>query len=186
MLTPEWLGLLDAAFAGLAGCSRLIVDLRGNIGGQLIAALRFRDRFLLEPTVLGCVRFSMGDGLFSDPEPIVGEPAKDGPRWHKPMRFLVDRQTYSASEDAILGLGALPHVEIVGEPTGGGSGRPRSIHLSPEVTASVSTALTYDLRGRCIEGAGVAVDRALPMDEHYADPVAMPGSRILDLADSDW
>ena len=186
MPTPEWLGKLHAAFADLEECPRLIVELRGNIGGQLIAALRFRDWFLIEETVLGSVRFSMGDGRLGEAEPMVGSPTATGPRWHKPVRFLVDRQTYSAPEEAILGLGDLPHVEIVGEPTGGGSGRPRTVRLAPDVAASISTALTYNTRGRWMEGAGVVVDRALSVDAHFADPVAMPGWRVLDQADAGW
>ncbi len=47
---------------------------------------------------------------------------------------------------------------VVGEPSGGGSGRPRSLRLLPGWTLTVSTALTYDREGRCIEGAGIPVD----------------------------
>jgi carboxyl-terminal processing protease len=46
----------------------------------------------------------------------------------------------------------------VGERSGGGSGRPRTLRLLPGWRLTVSTALTYDRDGRCVEGAGVPVD----------------------------
>ncbi len=186
IFTPEWVAALDAAFTQLRDCPRLIVDLRGNAGGQLIAAQHFRDRFLTGPTEMGTIRFSIGDGRLSDPAPIVGTPSDSGFVWLKPVRFLIDRQTYSASEDAILGLGHLPHVDVVGEPSGGGSGRPRTIWLSDEIYATVSTALTFDRSGHCIEANGLRVDIPLPIDACFRDPVANPASGILSMADRAW
>jgi carboxyl-terminal processing protease len=117
---------------------------------------------------------------------MSGSPAPGKRRWLKPVRFLVDRQTYSASEDAILGLGGLPHVQIVGEPTGGGSGRPRTLPLGNDMVATISTALTFDCAGRCIEANGLAVDIDLPIDAHFCDPAALPACAILELADAGW
>ncbi len=186
IFSPEWLAALDSAFGQLGDCPRLIVDLRGNVGGQLIAAQHFRDRFLTGLTELGTIRFSIGGGKLSDPAPITGTPLESSRRWHKPVRFLIDRQTYSASEDAILGLGGLPHVQVVGEPSGGGSGRPRTIWLSNDVHATISTALTFDRSGHCIEGHGPPVDVPLPIDVGFRDPVTNPASTILAMADRGW
>ncbi len=182
----DWRSSLDTAFGELADCPRLLVDLRGNAGGNLIAAQGFRHRFLEEETLLGQVQFSIGNGRLGNPAPMVGVPASDSPRWLKPVRFLIDRQTYSASEDAILGLGGLPHVQIVGERSGGGSGRPRTITLRDGMFATISTALTYDRYGHCVEGNGVPVDIDLPLEEHHRDPRQVTASAILDLADRHW
>ncbi len=66
--------------------------------------------------------------------------------------------TYSAAEDFLLGLQGLEHVIVLGEPTGGGSGRPRTITITSELTLSISTVLTYDRNHRCIELNGLPVD----------------------------
>lgn len=148
---------VDAAFSEFEDSGRLIVDLRGNTGGNLLLAHSFRDRFLRERTVMGSLRISTGTGL-SEAEPIFGEPSEIHKRWAGEVRFLTDPLTFSASEDALLGLQGLPHVKVVGEPSGGGSGRPRVLPLMPGQMLMVSTALTYSREGRCVEGAGIEVD----------------------------
>lgn len=182
----EWRDSIDTALGELASCPRLIVDLRGNVGGSLIAAQGFRDRFLTGLTTLGSIRFSRGDGTLGEPCRILGEPPANGPHWTRPVRFLIDRQTYSASEDAILGLQGLPHVQVAGEPSGGGSGRPRTIPLMHGMSASVSTALTFDRHGRCIEGAGIPVDLALPVLASLRQPSRISPETILSTADTGW
>lgn len=152
--------LLAAAFHDLHGVDHLIVDLRGNVGGSLEAARAFRNRFLHERTLLGSIRFSVGGGRLSRPQDLYGEPISAAVPPH--VSFLTDALTYSAAEDALLGLQGLPHIRVIGQPSGGGSGRPRTIRLRPDFLLTVSTALTYDRSGRCVEGAGIPVDYLLP------------------------
>ena len=155
--------LIDAAFADFSDAPGLVVDLRGNPGGAASIAGRFRDRFLHERTLLGTIRFTRPDGSLMPAEELWAEPAPAKQRWSSAVRFLTDGGTYSASEDALLGLQGLPHVEVLGEPSGGGSGRARSVRLLPGWQLTVSSCLTFDRLGRCIEGSGIAVDRMIPM-----------------------
>lgn len=171
---PDDTDSIDDALTDLDRTERLIVDLRGNPGGTLVAATAFRRRFLSCPTRVGSVRYSVGDGTLSAPAFYDDEPS-DERRWTKPVRFITDALTYSASEDALLGLGQLDHVEVVGEPSGGGSGRPRTVPLIGPSFLTVSTALTYDHAGRCIERAGIHVDRPLSVDHD-----------IVTKADTNW
>ena len=68
---------------------------------------------------------------------------------------------------------------MVGSPSGGGSGRPRSIRLLPGWTLTVSTALTYDRNGHCVEGAGIPVDvPVLPHKGSELDAVLEAAERI--------
>ncbi len=177
-----WYAAIDEALTAFRSSPHLIVDLRGNVGGNLIAAQHFRDRFLIGRTHLGTIRFARGDGTLSSHHAIVGEPPENACLWHKPVRFLVDRECYSATEDAVLGLQGLPNVELVGESTGGGSGRPRYIPLRDDLAVTISTALTYDRHGRCVEGNGLPVDRSLPspltINQRRIDPILV--------ADTGW
>jgi carboxyl-terminal processing protease len=149
---------IDAALADLRGTETLILDLRRNPGGNLVLATRTRDRFLRARTTLGSIRYSVGGGGLSGSIPLVAEPPEERVRWPGRLVVLTDELTFSSSEDFLLGLQGLEHVTVVGAPSGGGSGRPRSLRLLPGTTLTVSTALTYDRAGRCVEGAGIPVD----------------------------
>lgn len=149
---------LDAALSELRGRTTLILDLRGNPGGNLVLATRTRSRFLRERAEVGSIRYSVGGGELSEAFPLVGDPADGCERWDQRLVVLADALTFSASEDFLLGLQGLEHVTVVGGRTGGGSGRARSLRLLPGMTLTVSSALTFDRTGRCIEGAGIPVD----------------------------
>jgi carboxyl-terminal processing protease len=135
----------------------LILDLRGNTGGSLRSATALRDRFLRRRTRLGSITFTTGTGNLADPVPLTAQPS-ESTRWPGPLTVLVDAMTYSAAEDFLLGLHGLDHVTVLGEPTGGGSGRPRTLTITPNLTLTISTALTYDRQQRCIEYNGLPVD----------------------------
>ncbi|WP_168200825.1 S41 family peptidase [Allokutzneria sp. NRRL B-24872] len=136
--------------------NELTLDLRGNVGGNVVLATATRNRFLRKETVLGSVRYCI-DGELTEHVPMVGTPST-GVRWDKKLTVLTDAMTYSASEDFLLGLQGLEHVTVIGEPSGGGSGRPRSVRLLPGWTLNVSTVLTYDRDGHCVENSGIPVN----------------------------
>jgi carboxyl-terminal processing protease len=172
--------LIDTALQELRDCSKLIIDLRGNTGGMLTEALDFRDRFIDRPMMMGSVQYSSPGGGLGPAFPLTAEPSSTLIRWSKPVRFIIDQMTASASEDALLGLQGLPNVQLVGAQTAGGSGRPRSIRLLPGIRLSVSTALTFDRSGHCIEGNGLYPDIEAPTMLDGAEPEA------IEIADKSW
>lgn len=149
---------VDEAFEELRHCPVLIVDLRGNPGGKLTLAQAFRNRFLREEGTMGWLQPTLPEGGLAAKSAILGVPAPALQRWGREVRFLIDPMTYSASEDALLGLQGLEHVHVVGQPSGGGSGRVRLVRLLPGWRLTISTALTFDRNQRCIEGQGIPVD----------------------------
>jgi carboxyl-terminal processing protease len=175
--------LIEEAFESFRQAPGLIVDLRGNPGGSVSVAASFRDRILHQQTRLGSVQFTRSDGELLPPEELWAEPAMAKRRWPARVRFLTDGETYSASEDALLGLQGLAHVEVLGMPSGGGSGQARSISLLPGWRLMVSSCLTFDRNGRCVEGSGIEVDRIVPMGRRTHDAW---GTELLSTADSGW
>jgi len=147
---------LDAAMGALSTTRALVVDLRGNGGGNLLMAERFRSRFLRRTTRLGVLRRTLPGGALGPDEVLEADPHETpyGGR----VVFVTDPVTYSAAEDCLLGLQGLDHVKVVGMPSGGGSGRLRLLRVLPDRQLSISTALTWDRRRRCVEGHGIPVD----------------------------
>lgn len=92
--------------------------------------------------------------------PLTSVPS-DRPRWAGRLTVLTDPSTYSAAEDFLVGLQGLDHVTVLGERTGGGSGRPRIPPLGPDLSLRISTAITYDRSGNPVERRGIVPDGPL-------------------------
>lgn len=163
--------VIEEALEELADADALVVDLRGNSGGRLAMAEAFRSRFLDTERTMGWIQWTAPGGRLERPSALRSSPA-DGRRWTRPVRFLTDPLSYSATEDALLGLSELPHVEVWGEPSGGGSGRVRRLRLVPGWRLTISSSITWDPRGRRVEGRGIHVDRPFVPDRRT--PVGDP------------
>ena len=163
----------DQIIAGHAHRKTMVIDLRGNTGGNLLMAQQMRRRFLRERTLLGTIQYTRADGTLAEPVELWDEPLKSG-AWPGDLVVLTDALTYSASEDFLHGLQGLPHVLVIGAPSGGGSGRPRTLPLIPGWSVTMSTALTFDRTGHCIEGNGTPVDvPADPFTESWREHLGL-------------
>jgi C-terminal processing protease CtpA/Prc len=173
---------IDSALRAMSSSPKLIVDLRSNPGGDIHLALRFRDRFLDDgPTTVGHIRRSLPEGGLSAPETLIARPDPGRVRWTQPVVFLLDELTYSASEDALMGLRGRTNVRFAGAPSGGGSGRMRVMPFLPGYKLSVTTAHTFDHLGHRIEGNGHPVDRVLDYAAFVGDDEG-----LLKLVASQW
>ena len=159
-LAPEVNEGIETALAALSGCRLLVVDLRGNTGGNGVSAMGFAGRFL-RGSGGATVRWTLPDGQLTPHEPI---PYPDAEPWPGEVRFLTDGLTYSASEDLLLPLARMPHVQVWGERSGGGSGRVRRVRLWPDVRLTVTSCHTFTAAGGRLEGRGIPVDREIRLD----------------------
>ena len=121
---------LDYVFTYFKGCEGLIIDVRENGGGSLTYADRIAARFLEEQILTGYIIHKTGKGHndFSEPYPVELEPS-DRIRWLRPVVVLTNRHSYSATNDFVAKMKILPHVTIMGDQTGGGSGLPFNSEL---------------------------------------------------------
>ena len=130
----------------LSSCNGLIIDVRGNGGGQLTNAEKLASHFTNEPILVGYASHKTGRGRndFSTPKAIYLDPASDGIRWQKPVVVLTNRAVYSAANDFVKCMKLCPNVTIMGDRTGGGSGMPFNSELPNGWTVRYSAVIFYD------------------------------------------
>ncbi len=138
-------GNLDEALSYLLLCRGLIIDIRGNGGGDLTTAERLAGRFVQEKTLVGYMQHKTGTGHndFSEMKEIYLEPSSNV-RWHKKVCVLTNRSVYSAANAFAVWMHCLPNVTLVGDHTGGGSGMPMNNSLPNGWSVRYSACPMYD------------------------------------------
>ena len=170
---PVGEGNLDAALSYLATASGLIIDVRDNGGGSMDNVETLVRRFITRKTLAGTICHKNGPGHndFSEPYPYYYYPAEEGRvMWGKPVVVLCDRSTFSAANNFVSVMKALPQVRIVGATTGGGSGMPFSSELENGWGIRFSASPVRDPEGNLTEfgvepspGCAVNLDPALAL-----------------------
>lgn len=84
-----------------------------------------------------------GHDDFSEPYPIELEPSAYI-RWLRPTIVLTNRHCYSAANDFVQKMRIFPHVTIMGDRTGGGSGFPFTSELPNGWTVRFSACPMLD------------------------------------------
>lgn len=156
-------GNLDQTLNRLAVCDGLILDVRNNGGGNLTTAQKLAARFTNEKVLVGYMCHKKGPGHtdFSEPKPVFLEPS-NGIRWQKKVVVLTNRRSYSATNDFVNSMKQLPHVTILGDKTGGGSGLPFSSELPNGWSIRFSASPMFDPEMNQLE-FGIAPDRKVDM-----------------------
>lgn len=130
----------------VATCNGIILDIRGNGGGELTNAHKLASHFTNEKLLIGYITHKTGKGHddFSKLQPEYLEPAKDGVRWQKPTIVLTNREVFSAANDFVKCMKLCPNVTVLGDRTGGGSGMPFTSELPNGWTVRYSAVVYYD------------------------------------------
>jgi Peptidase family S41/Tricorn protease C1 domain len=116
----DWAKEIDAVIAALSANDALVVDVRGNGGGDAFNAQYIADRFADRTRVFayGMTRDGPRHDDFS--APFTWTVAPQGPRqFTKPVVLLTSRWTASAAERFTLALRVLPTVTLIGDSTQG-------------------------------------------------------------------
>lgn len=145
-------GNLDQILAYLSSSTGLVIDVRSNGGGSLSNVETLVSRFINQETLVGYISHKTGPGHqdFSEPYPIKYSPS-NRIRYQKPIVVLANRGTYSAANNFVSVMKALPNVVVMGDITGGGSGLPFSSELPNGWSIRFSASPIYDVEGRHTE-----------------------------------
>ncbi len=149
---------LDAAVALSVGASGVVLDLRGNTGGDPMTAA-FLAGFVLgpHPVVLATVHGTNGVEDWSTMPP----PAAACVPGDVPVGVLVGPATFSAAEGLAYHLQARERVVVFGERTPGAADHAAPVVLTRWVRAQLPTARVVDTAtGTNWEGRGVIPDVA--------------------------
>jgi Periplasmic protease len=154
-----WGGEIDRVLADIGGVRGLIVDVRDNGGGAPDNALSIVERFADRKRTWGYVRFRNGPE-HSDFTSYIAQTVAPGGSMHYagPVVVLTNRAVYSAAEEFVLAMSALPQVTTMGDVTGGASAAPAVRELPNGWTYQMSTWIEYTLDQRPFEGEGLAPD----------------------------
>ena len=161
-------GNLSDMFSYLRLCNGLILDIRGNNGGELSNAEMLSRRFTNEKILVGymCHKTGKGHDDFSEPQAEYIKPS-EGVRWQKPVVLLVNRSCYSAANIFVRNMKQMPLVTVMGDQTGGGSGLPFSSELPIGWSVRFSASPLFDAKMQHIE-FGIEPDVPSSLDEALA------------------
>lgn len=161
-------GNLSDMIAFLRLCNGMILDIRGNSGGELTNAEKLSERFTNEKVLVGYTSYKTGKGHddFSEPRAEYIEPSKEI-RWQKPVVLLVNRSCYSAANTFVRNMKEMPLVTVMGDQTGGGSGLPFSSELPIGWSVRFSASPSFDARMQQIE-FGIKPDVYVSLNESLA------------------
>ena len=161
-------GNLSDMLIHLRLCNGMIFDIRGNGGGELTNVERLSRRFTNEKLLVGymCHKTGTGHDDFSEPQPEYITPS-NGVRWQKPVVLLVNRSCFSAANTFVRNMKEMPHVTVIGDQTGGGSGLPFSSELPIGWSIRFSASPSFDAQMRHIE-FGIEPDISVALDENLA------------------
>lgn len=145
-------GNIDAVLNHFMLCRGIIIDVRGNGGGDLTYAERLAARFFDESTLVGYMRHKTGTGHndFSSMEEQRIEPSSNL-RWHKTVCVLTNRGVYSAANEFVKYMKCAPRCIVVGDQTGGGAGLPFNSQLPNGWSVRFSACPMYDRDGQSVE-----------------------------------
>lgn len=160
---PAFEAAAVAAVASLDRDAPLLIDLRGNGGGNtpqdLLAALMDRPFRSWRSTVLGTTTLNRAHG--EKPEQLAFDATDQDPRLdaHRgPLVLVVDGTVASAAEDFAMPFKDNGRALLVGETTEGSSGQPHFIDLGDGFRAWIGAKREAFPDGRTFEGIGIAPD----------------------------
>jgi len=162
------LSQLDRQAGGLRG---LVIDLRGNPGGALDAAVDIADMFIAEGRIVSI------EGRIAETRQRFD--ARSGDAWERlPLAVLIDEGTASAAEIIAAALKAHGRAVLLGARSYGKGSVQNVFALDETHAVRLTTARYFTADGRSIQAEGVHPDIALGAYELGDATVDAPAMRV--------
>jgi hypothetical protein len=152
----------DRALEPMRAARALILDLRGNGGGDSRLAGQIAGRFFSK-------RFCYGYDRFRQRLPLRGWSSRfdyciqpRGKTISLPLVLLIDSRNMSSAEQFIAAFVESGRALTLGERTGGASGNPLTFPLPGGGQFRFSTGAFYTRSGLLLEGSGIQPDLPIP------------------------
>jgi hypothetical protein len=140
----------------------MVIDVRGNGGGNDQFALAVAARFADATHAAGYVQYRNGSG-HADLTAPMAMTVSPGGAWQftAPVLLLVGPKALSSTEDFVAAMRQFPSVTVAGAPTGGASANPATRALGGGWSYTVSRWLFTTPDGIVVEGHGLPVHVAV-------------------------
>ena len=152
----EWYKGIDTALSHLNGATAMIVDVRGNMGGQDLDAYEIAGRFADKKRAAMKTKYRNGPDHddFGPTKTWYIEP-KGKRQFTGPIILLTNLFTMSAGENFIFAMSRLPYVTQMGSTTSGACANTLRRELLNGWFYSVPIGLFTDMEDRSVEGIGI-------------------------------
>jgi carboxyl-terminal processing protease len=142
-------------------CKGVVIDLRGNSGGQVVALSALGGLFLDQQASLGTLTTGGGDLKLTAIPRIVDNAGRDIRRFSGPLAILIDSASVSCSDIFPASMQALKRARIFGSRSAGMALPAASTPLPSGDRLLYPIADFVDPIGRRIEGTGVIPDEVV-------------------------
>ncbi len=150
-------------------CKGLIIDVRDNGGGMVTNVDLLASHFNDSKRLVGYYQRKTGPAhdALSNPQEIYLSAGSGVTFTDKPIAVLTNRNVFSAANQFVEVMKALPNVTIIGDKTGGGTGMPTSDELPCGWMIRYSSAIYLDKDMNCTEW-GIEPDIEVSLDMQKA------------------
>ncbi len=174
---------IDEIVARMADRSGIVIDVRQNGGGATARVRQVIRPFVSTEATYAHVRWRNGparDDLTAyRPQDVA--PERSDP-YDRPVVVVTNRRCFSACEMFVLMMRSQPHVTVVGDTTGGGSGGPTYRDLPNGWRVRIPRWVAYTAKKEPFEGRGLYPD--VPVGLRTGDPVDTMLRRAADVIQS--
>lgn len=165
--SPEVTEFFDSVYPRILESEALIIDIRGNGGGNTNYATHILARLTndsiqsdpwLSPVYIPAYASWGRDRKFHHEPSHKMPPAQDITPYLGPVAVLTDRGTFSAAEDFCAMFRGMKRGPIVGTPTGGSTGNGVQTHLTKGIYANICSKHDFMPDGTAFVGIGIIPD----------------------------